>query len=294
MKHYQNKNKCNYKYKYSNIIAIIGEYYMKNKKLLAENYLYEAAARFFEEEDGTLNERSVTIIDHETGEEVEADIPDELAKTLKLASYAKMRGEDSLVGQDDVISAMEAPVAGKARAAARTADKERYSANVAAGSETFKNLIPTIKSKIQAAAKAAFDQEALVQLDDGSWYISQGAANQIQDAIFKSVIAPAIRSAGETMNNSPIRAAWEDFIGWRAAKGSKLLKLKNKIYADADKLAEEEPAETVEESCTISSSSEFAKMLNKYVNETLAYAYSTRYGVTLTEANKMFIVKDIL
>jgi len=107
------------------------------------------------------------------------------------------------------------------------------------------------------------------------------------------------------MNNSPIRAAWENYIGWRNSKGAKLAALKKSVYAsataaeEAEAAAEAAAAEAAKKTAKNGSrkkneSSEFAKTLNKYVNEALAYAYSDRYGVTLTEANKMFVVNDMI
>jgi len=165
---------------------------MKNNKLLAENYLFEAASRYFEED--SINEKTVLVTlpdgrkvavddeDYESLEDVSADEylgdidPEERPGSFRTAGYT---GAATRLAN---------------RAAFKAADAERYNANLEAGSETFKSLIPSINSMIQAAAKAALDQKALVKQSDGSWYISQDSANQIQDAIWRKIVAPAIKT----------------------------------------------------------------------------------------------------
>lgn len=260
---------------------------MKTLKNKAEKYLYEAASRYFDEAS-SLDEKLVT-----------ATLPDGRKITVDDEDYDY--GE-TMVNFDDIgdtedgdykqaAAVSDGPVkyTGKAtKAAARAAAKAADAANFAAAGESakFNALIPRITDAIQVCAKALLDNGEIEKLEDGTWYVSHATLAKMQDSIFKQIVAPAIKQAKQPMNNSPIRFAWEKFIGWRGVKQNKLLAFKNKVTAAADAAVKKE--DTIPESC------EFDKLAHKYVNEALKYAYSDRYGVSLAEANKMFIVKDII
>lgn len=263
---------------------------MKTAKNKAENYLYEAASRYFDEIDealvkATLPDGRTIMVDDEDYESIEDMQPDD-----------EFAGDDEIAPASRPAAYTGAATKAKARAAAKAIDAANFEAS--GESDEFNALIPRITDAIQVCTKALLDNGELEKLEDGSWYVAPATLANMQAGIFKSIVAPAIKQAGQPMNNSPIRFAWEKFIGWRGVKQNKLLAFKNKVTAaataataatkKADKKKADKKKAAIPESC------EFNKLAYKYVNEALKYAYSDRYGVSLAEANKMFIVKDII
>lgn len=255
---------------------------MKNAKNTAENYLFEAASRYFDEIDealvkATLPDGRTIMVDDEDYESVEDMQPDN-----------EFTGDDEVEPVARPAAYTGAATKAKARAAAKAADTANFEAS--GESAEFNALIPRIESAIQVCAKAMLDAGELEKLEDGSWYIAPASLANMQAGIFKQIVVPAIKQSGQPMNNSPIRFAWEKFIGWRGVKQNKLLAFKNKVAAAATAATTTKKGSKKK----LTDSCEFDKLANKYVNEALMYAYSNRYDVSLAEANKMFVVNDIL
>ena len=249
----------------------------KELRLKAEQRLFEAASRYFEEPDCVekaqakqLDEK--VLVDPDTGKKY--DIDDEYLYNATLAA-GETKDEfgvtnDATIPADDAIAyTFKSNVANAARAAAR--EKIEQTDN-----ETFNQLVPKIEKFLTGYVKKAVEKGAIKSVGKGHWEIPQACVKDANDNVWKYVIDPAYRAVIQNQGKkaaADFRRGWVKYSGF----GTGLNGLKDAMM---DALYVKESA--------------FFKAMNKALNETLTSMYSEKYNVCLSEANNMFIVNDVI
>lgn len=256
----------------------------KELKLKAEQHLFEAAARYFEEPDcvekAQLKEK--TLVDPDTGKKYTID--DEILYNATL-DKGEDRDEYGEIGEPiDSTAAIDYKF--KSEIAKANAAKVAKRAGVVANAESdvFNALLP----KIEAATKFIINQKisdgTFKSVGTGHWAIPSNAGKDIQNEIYYKIVHPKWKELGGARNPAAtaLRRAWERWTG-EYDKPKKYTTMQGRLY-DL----------TSEVGGAANESTAFDKMLYKAMNEQLSHLYSEKYNVCLTEANKMFIVDDII
>ena len=308
---------------------------MDNKtKLLAEQYLYEAASRFFEEPDcvelAQMNESKK--LDEKL---VRASLPD--GRTVMIDdddyenfSYPADTSADEYLGDDvdDVHVQPGLPMrytGAASKAAAKAAALAKSTSNFAtrteAGQEIFNTYIkPKLDVAIKDAAKMAIEDGLIAYDQEGQYWDASGLDFSVLRAIQNDKLWPVFNQAARenglsTVDKNKALAAYKSYLGHQANLGgdTRYNTLKRMMTKDAATAkvapAEEAPVEApvapVEEAPVTPApkkkrsrkkvaESAFVKDFFKACNEVLAEEYSERYDVSLDEATKMFILNDTL
>lgn len=260
-------------------------------KLLAEKHLYDAASRFFDEEDTTkrLSEKIVqaTLPD---GRKIEVD--DEDYESLEDVSPKVAYGEDDKPVDGDVAQGPMriAKYTGAARKnTARTAAAARYTARVEAGKEIYNQLADEIHEVVEDFAKEQIAKGRIAYDDDTEeWVIANDDVRatrmlltMLQTKVNNEVIKPAKANLTKSEQDALVAAFSVDFTNpyfikdQPAFKGTKriLKKTLNGLKLNT---------ETVKE------------MFLAACDKILAEKYAKRYNVKLSEAKKMFVLNDKL
>lgn len=257
----------------------------KELKLKAEQRLFEAAARYFEEPDcvekAQLKEK--TLVDPDTGKKYTID--DEILYNATLEK-GEARDEFSIATDEPIDSTAAIDYKFKSEIAKANAAKLDKRAGIVANAESdvFNALLP----KIEAATKFIINQKisdgTFKSVGTGHWAIPSNAGKDIQNEIYYKIVNPKWKELGGARNPAAtaLRRAWEKWTG-EYDKPKKYTTMQGRVYdltAEVGKSANESTA--------------FDKMLYKAMNEQLTHLYSEKYNVCLTEANKMFVVDDII
>ena len=250
----------------------------KELKLKAEQRLFEAAARYFEEPDcvekAQLKEK--TLVDPDTGKKYTID--DEILYNATL--------EKGIVTDEPIDSAGAIDYKFKSDIAKANAAKRDKRAGIVANAESdvFNSLLP----KIEAATKFIINQKiedgTFKSVGTGHWAIPSNAGKAIQNEIYYKIVNPTWKELGGARNPeaTALRRAWEKWTG-EYDKPKKYTTMQGRVYDLTSEVGE-----------AANESTAFDKMLYKAMNEQLTRLYSEKYNVCLTEANKMFIVDDII
>lgn len=250
----------------------------KKLKLKAEQRLFEAAARYFEEPDcvekAQLKEK--TLVDPDTGKKYIID--DEI---LYNATLEKGIETDEPIDSTGAIDYKFKSEIAKANAAKR--DK-RAGIVANAESDVFNALLPKIEAATKFIIKQKISDGTFKPIGTGHWAIPNNAGKAIQNEIYYKIVNPKWKELGGARNPAAtaLRRAWERWTG-EYDKPKKYTTMQGRVY-DL----------TSEVGGTTTESTAFDKMLYKAMNEQLTHLYSEKYNVCLTEANKMFIVDDII
>lgn len=249
----------------------------KELKLKAEQRLFEAAARYFEEPDcvekAQLKEK--TLVDPDTGKKYTID--DEI---LYNATLEKGIETDEPIDSTGAIDYKFKSEIAKANAA-KVAKRAGIVAN--ADSDVFNALLP----KIEAATKFIINQKiedgTFKSVGTGHWAIPSNAGKAIQNEIYYKIVNPKWKELGGARNPdaTALRRAWEKWTG--EYDKPKYTTMQGRVYDLTSEVGK-----------TQTESTAFDKMLYKAMNEQLTHLYSEKYNVCLTEANKMFVVDDII
>jgi len=216
----------------------------KELKLKAEQNLFEAAARYFEEPDCVEKAQQAKMLKETTlytksGTPVE--IPDELYNKIFTPNpLGDLAGDDFGEPDTDVLQADMGD----------TADEIKYANSV--------------------------EQGAIKSVGKGHWEIPQACVKDANNAVWKYVIDPAYRAVMQSQGKkaaADFRRGWVKYSGFGTGLGGLKDAMMDALY--------------VKESA-------FFKAMNKALNETLTSMYSEKYNVCLSEANKMFIVNDVI
>lgn len=257
----------------------------KELKLKAEQRLFEAAARYFEEPDcvekAQLKEK--TLVDPDTGKKYTID--DEILYNATLE-----KGED----RDEYNVAIDEPIDStaaidykfKSEIAKANAAKLNKRAGIVANAESdvFNALLPKIEAATKFIIKQKIADGTFKPVGTGHWAIPSNAGKDIQNEIYYKIVNPKWKELGGARNPeaTALRRSWEKWTG-EYDKPKKYTTMQGRVY-DL----------TPEVGGTKTESTAFGKMLYKAMNEQLTHLYSEKYNVCLTEANKMFIVDDII
>ena len=259
----------------------------KELKLKAEQRLFEAASRYFEEPDcvekAQLKEK--TLVDPDTGKKYTID--DEILYNATLEKGGEDRDEYGIATDEPIDSTAAIDYKFKSEIAKANAAKLDKRASIVANSESdvFNALLP----KIEAATKFIINQKiedgTFKPVGTGHWAIPSNAGKEIQNEIYYKIVHPKWKELGGARSPAAtaLRRSWEKWTG-EYDKPKKYTTMQGRVYD----LTPEVGGEVKNES------TEFDKMLYKAMNEQLSHLYSEKYNVCLTEANKMFIVDDII
>lgn len=266
----------------------------KELKLKAEQRLFEAASRYFEEPDcvekAKLNEKMV-----------QATLPDGRKITVNDEDYtwkfndADIAGTnveaDEYLGEDDPNSLLPDPAAtgeftgAASRRAANAAKFDKKAGIVAnAESDVFNALLPKIEAATKFIIKQKIADGTFKPVGTGHWAIPTNAGKAIQNEIYYKIVHPKWKELGGARNPAAtaLRRAWEKWTG--EYDKPKYTTMQGRVYD----LTPEVGGDVKKES------TKFNKMLYKAMNEHLTHLYSEKYNVCLTEANKMFIIDDVI
>lgn len=250
----------------------------KELKLKAEQRLFEAAARYFEEPDcvekAQLKEK--TLVDPDTGKKYIID--DEILYNATL--------EKGIVTDEPIDSTGAIDYKFKSDIAKANVAKRAKRASIVANSESdvFNALLPKIEAATKFIIKQKIADGTFKPVGTGHWAIPSNAGKNIQNEIYYKIIAPKWKELGGARNPeaTALRRSWEKWTG-EYDTPKKYTTMQGRVY-DL----------TPEVGGTKTESTAFDKMLYKAMNEQLTHLYSEKYNVCLTEANKMFIVDDII
>lgn len=258
----------------------------KELKVKAEQRLFEAASRYFEEPDcvekAKLNEKMVL-----------ATLPDGRKISINDEDYTwKFSDADAneYTGEDEPSELLPEPTAGEftgaaSRRAASAANFDRKAGIVAkAESNVFNTLLPKIEAATKFIIKQKIADGTFKPVGTGHWAIPGNAGKAIQNEIYYKIVEPKWKELGGARNPAAtaLRRSWERWTG--EYDKPKYTTMQGRVYDLTP-----EVGGTVKKEST-----EFDKMLYKAMNEHLTHLYSEKYNVCLTEANKMFIVDDVI
>jgi len=257
----------------------------KELKLKAEQRLFEAASRYFEEPDcvekAQLKEK--TLVDPDTGKKYTID--DEILYNATL-DKGEDRDEYGIATDEPIDSADAIDYKFKSDIAKANAAKVAKRAGVVANAESdvFNALLPKIEAATKFIIKQKIADGTFKPVGTGHWAIPTNAGKAIQNEIYYKIVHPKWKELGGARNPAAtaLRRAWERWTG--EYDKPKYTTMQGRVYD----LTPEVGGDVKKES------TEFNKMLYKAMNEQLTHLYSEKYNVCLTEANKMFVVDDII
>ena len=257
----------------------------KELKLKAEQRLFEAASRYFEEPDcvekAQLKEK--TLVDPDTGKKYTID--DEILYNATL-DKGEDRDEYGIATDEPIDSADAIDYKFKSDIAKANAAKVAKRAGIVANAESdvFNALLPKIEAATKFIIKQKIADGTFKPVGTGHWAIPSNAGKAIQNEIYYKIVHPKWKELGGARNPvaTALRRAWEKWTG--EYDKPKYTTMQGRVYD----LTPEVGGDVKKES------TEFNKMLYKAMNEHLTHLYSEKYNVCLTEANKMFIVDDII
>lgn len=255
----------------------------KELKLKAEQRLFEAAARYFEEPDcvekAQLKEK--TLVDPDTGKKYIID--DEI---LYNATLEKGEDRDEYGYQVEPIDSTGAiDYKFKSEIAKANAAKVAKRASIVANAESdvFNALLPKIEAATKFIIKQKISDGTFKPVGTGHWAIPSNAGKAIQNEIWFKIVKPKWEELGGARNPAAtaLRRSWEKWTG--EYDKPKYTTMQGRVYDLTSEVGE-----------VANESTAFDKMLYKAMNEHLTHLYSEKYNVCLTEANKMFIIDDII
>lgn len=262
---------------------------MHNKLLQrrAEKRLLEAATRYFEEPDCV--EKSARKLDEklvkatlDDGRVVYVDDEDYDWNEVRHTADGRVLDDDEEY-DGEITPVMTGKYSGKASAlAAKNALKaKRLEIVNNANSDAFNKIVPEIEDEIKNYAQEIVDTGDFQKLTFGD-------IKDKQDEMYRTIVAPYCKTLGRS-ESIACRRAWEKYIGWVTANPADKLKpfmskIKDQIKSSL----------TSHKSKAKRNESAFAKTFFKALNEKMARMYANKYDISLKEANKMFIIKNIL
>lgn len=257
----------------------------KKLKLKAEQCLFEAAARYFEEPDcvekAQLKEK--TLVDPDTGKKYTID--DEILYNATL-DKGEDRDEYGIATDEPIDSTAAIDYKFKSEIAKANAAKVAKRADIVANAESdvFNALLPKIEAATKFIIKQKIDDGTFKPVGTGHWAIPSNAGKAIQNEIYYKIVHPKWKELGGARNPAAtaLRRAWERWTG-EYDKPKKYTTMQGRIYDLTSEVGE-----------VANESTAFDKMLYKAMNEHLTHLYSEKYNVCLTEANKMFIIDDVI
>lgn len=283
---------------------------MDNKqKLLAEQYLYTAASRFFDEEPTIVEAKKEKKLDEKM---VTATLADGRKIIVNDEDYTWRFGQsdaNEYTGEDEPNANLEEPgtpgeFTGAATAAAnRDLAKQKaatsFGDRATAGQAIYDQLAGEINTVVKEFANEQIEKGRIAYDEDlGEWVIANDDPKSIKTLlsmlevkVYTDVIKPAKANLKKSQQDALLATFHKTFTnpahvkdGTPAFKGAKLL-LKKALNSMS------ESAQGAEETFELDTEA-LAETFYKTCNTVLSEMYAERYGVELDEASKMFILKD--
>lgn len=277
---------------------------MNNKqKLLAEQYLYTAASRFFDEETSVISEKTLYTKDG-TPVNVPDDVYNSIFKTSSLGVAAGDEGDtdpDALqieTGVDFDAKANAAKVAAASKELAKQKAATSFGDRASAGQAIYNALAEEINTVVKEFANEQIKKGRITYDEDlGEWVIGNDDPKAIKQLlsilevkVYQEVIKPAKATLKKSQQDALLATFHKTFTnpahvkdGTPAFKGAKLL-LKKTLNG---------MKESTGATYTFDVNTEaLAEAFYKACNTVLTEMYAKRYGVEQEEASQMFILKD--
>ena len=277
---------------------------MNNKqKLLAEQYLYTAASRFFDEETSVISEKTLYTKDG-TPVNVPDDVYNSIFKTSSLGVAAGDEGDtdpDALqieTGVDFDAKANAAQVAAASKELAKQKAATSFGDRASAGQAIYNALAEEINTVVKEFANEQIKKGRITYDEDlGEWVIGNDDPKAIKQLlsilevkVYQEVIKPAKATLKKSQQDALLATFHKTFTnpahvkdGTPAFKGAKLL-LKKTLNG---------MKESTGATYTFDVNTEaLAEAFYKACNTVLTEMYAKRYGVEQEEASQMFILKD--
>lgn len=288
---------------------------MNNKqKLLAEQYLYTAASRFFDEEltiaeAKTKNRKSVisekTLYTKDgTPVNVPDDVYNSIFKTSSLGIAAGDEGDEdpdalqTVTSVDFDAKANAAQVAAASKELAKQKASTSFGDRASAGQAIYDALAEEINTVVKEFANEQVKKGRITYDEDlGEWVIGNDDPKAIKQLlsilevkVYQEVIKPAKATLKKSQQDALLATFHKTFTnpahvkdGTPAFKGAKLL-LKKTLNGMKESTGATETFDVNTEA--------LAEAFYKACNTVLTEMYAKRYDVEPEEASQMFILKD--
>lgn len=290
---------------------------MDNKqKLLAEQALYTAASRFFDEEptivEAKADDAQQPVITEKTlytKDGTPVNVPDDVYNTIfKATEFGTATGDEGEGDADalQTVSNVDFDATADAdRVAAANKDLAKQKAatsfgdRATAGQAIYDQLAGEISTVVKEFANEQIEKGRISYDEDlGEWVIGNDdpkviktLLSMLEVKVYTDVIKPAKANLKKSQQDALLATFHKTFTnpahvkdGTPAFKGAKLL-LKKALNGMS------ESAQGAEETFELDTEA-LAESFYKTCNTVLAEMYAERYGVELDEASKMFILKD--
>ena len=288
---------------------------MNNKqKLLAEQYLYTAASRFFDEEltiaeAKTKNRKSVisekTLYTKDgTPVNVPDDVYNSIFKTSSLGIAAGDEGDEdpdalqTVTSVDFDAKANAAQVAAASKELAKQKASTSFGDRASAGQAIYDALAEEINTVVKEFANEQVKKGRITYDEDlGEWVIGNDDPKAIKQLlsilevkVYQEVIKPAKATLKKSQQDALLATFHKTFTnpahvkdGTPAFKGAKML-LKKTLNGMKESTGATETFDVNTEA--------LAEAFYKACNTALTEMYAKRYDVEPEEASQMFILKD--
>lgn len=288
---------------------------MDNKqKLLAEQYLYTAASRFFDEEPTIVEakaEDGKSVISEKTlytKDGTPVNVPDDVYNTIfKTSSLGVAAGDegdedpDALqteTGVDFDAKANAAQVAATNRDLAKQNAAKSFGDRASAGQAIYDALAEEINTVVKEFANEQIEKGRITYDEDlGEWVIGNDDPKAIKQLlsilevkVYQEVIKPAKATLKKGQQDALLATFHKTFTnpahvkdGTPAFKGAKLL-LKKTLNGMKESTGATETFDVNSEG--------LAEAFYKACNTVLTEMYAKRYDVEKEEASQMFILRD--
>lgn len=288
---------------------------MNNKqKLLAEQYLYTAASRFFDEEltiaeAKTKNRKSVisekTLYTKDgTPVNVPDDVYNSIFKTSSLGIAAGDEGDEdpdalqTVTSVDFDAKANAAQVAAASKELAKQKAATSFGDRASAGQAIYDALAEEINTVVKEFANEQVKKGRITYDEDlGEWVIGNDDPKAIKQLlsilevkVYQEVIKPAKATLKKSQQDALLATFHKTFTnpahvkdGTPAFKGAKML-LKKTLNGMKESTGATETFDVNTEA--------LAEAFYKACNTVLTEMYAKRYDVEPEEASQMFILKD--
>lgn len=277
---------------------------MNNKqKLLAEQYLYTAASRFFDEETSVISEKTLY-----TKEGTPVNVPDDVYNTIfKTSSLGVAAGDEgnedpdalqTVTSVDFDAKANAAQVAAASKELAKQKAATSFGDRASAGQAIYDALAKEINTVVNEFANEQIKKGRITYDEDlGEWVIGNDDPKAIKQLlsilevkVYQEVIKPAKATLKKSQQDALLATFHKTFTnpahvkdGTPAFKGAKML-LKKTLNG---------MKESTGATYTFDVNTEaLAEAFYKACNTALTEMYAKRYDVEPEEASQMFILKD--
>lgn len=288
---------------------------MNNKqKLLAEQYLYTAASRFFDEEltiDEAKAKNRKSVISEKTlytKDGTPVNVPDDvynsIFKTSSLGLAAGDEGDEdpdalqTVTSVDFDAKANAAQVAAASKELAKQKAATSFGDRASAGQAIYDALAEEINTVVKEFANEQVKKGRITYDEDlGEWVIGNDDPKAIKQLlsilevkVYQEVIKPAKATLKKSQQDALLATFHKTFTnpahvkdGTPAFKGAKLL-LKKTLNGMKESTGATETFDVNTEALT--------EAFYKACNTVLTEMYAKRYDVEPEEASQMFILKD--